>query len=842
MDNQTISMQNVNTFGVGGMMKNLVGMQGNLDAVAKYLLFAIAALLPLWFLPMQIGTEFGREASFGILIIAAGVVWLLSVLTSGEIRFQHSILLWLGAALLLIWGLSTAFSVSWSTSLIFSDAISEKISTLLLGLLLMVLLGGSLRSRGDAVMFLVILVVAGGVGALFTAIQLLTDTVPWKWFADFASDKNFNVVGTMNGLMLFYSALLATAIGMIVSLKLAEWKAWIRIALYLSTALLAVCILLINYSYSWMVLAGVAIVLFGLTFRSVRETRAAMGNEARGLDWRYLFAIVLLVVSIFMYMFQPVVKQLNLPAEVSPAMKTTLNIGRAVMNEGGSNALLGSGPATFGFDWLKYKDPQVNQTVFWGVRFNQGFSWVSTLLPTVGVLGVIGIILFFAAALFTFSRAVAAKREGHDEWAALGVGPLAGFAAVVIAAFLYPANFSLVILLFLLAGALSYILSDKRHGERGGGISSMVWDFSERHVRFDSQWAVFISSLVAIFLLSLGIAGAYFELNRVRAASSAQEGVLALNGGKFDDAVLKLREALAAEPKNINYANALVQVQVQRVSNLIQRAAKGENVQAEFQQEVNSANIAIDGAIQMMPLEPNLYRTKGALYELIIPFIPGTEIISLDAYRQAIAAGPLNPAAHVDFARAGLTFADNVQLRIAQVAPQDREAVIKSRETILQEVKTVLERAAQIKPDFAAAHFLLSQAAIRLGDLKTAVQSTENAKLTAPFDIGVAFQLGLLYYQSGNLDGAQGEFERAVALNANYSNARYFLGLIYDRKGRKADAISEFEKIEALNQDNQEVKSILTNLRAGRGALENIVPPGTPPEKRKEPPVEGAGR
>ena len=181
-------------------------------------------------------------------------------------------------------------------------------------------------------------------------------------------------------------------------------------------------------------------------------------------------------------------------------------------------------------------------------------------------------------------------------------------------------------------------------------------------------------------------------------------------------------------------------------------------------------------------------------------------------------------------------------MRIAQVAPQDREAVIKSRETILQEVKTVLERAAQIKPDFAAAHFLLSQAAIRLGDLKTAVQSTENAKLTAPFDIGVAFQLGLLYYQSGNLDGAQGEFERAVALNANYSNARYFLGLIYDRKGRKADAISEFEKIEALNQDNQEVKSILTNLRAGRGALENIVPPGTPPEKRKEPPVEGAGR
>src|SRR3989338_2843541 len=757
MDDQTIITQDVKAEVPGGVMKNLAAMQGNLDAVAKYIVYAIAAFLPLWFLPAQVGIEFGREATFGVLIIAAGILWLLAVLTSGEIRFQHSLLLYAGGALLLIGGLSTAFSVTWATSLIYSDAISEKVSTLLLGVLLMVLIGGVLRSKGDAMVFLLTLVFAGGAGALFTAFQLLWGNSVWGWFAEFAGDRNFNVIGTMNGLSLFYSALLATSIGMIVSLKLGEWKRWVRLALYASAVLFAVDILLINYRYSWIVLLGVSIVLFGLTFRNVAVSRRASQSSettARaGLDWRYLFAIILLVVSIFMYMFQPTVKQLNFPAEVSPAFRTTWKIGGSVLSEGPKQSLLGSGPGTFGLNWIKYKDPQVNQTVFWGVRFNQGFSWVSTLLPTVGVLGVIGIILFFAAALFTFSRAVAAKREGHDEWAALGVGPLAGFAAVVIAAFLYPANFSLVILLFLLAGALSYILSDKRHGERGGGISSMVWDFSERHVRFDSQWAVFISSLVAIFLLSLGIAGAYFELNRVRAASSAQEGVLALNGGKFDDAVLKLREALAAEPKNINYANALVQVQIQRVSNLIQRAAKGENVQAEFQQEVNSANIAIDGAIQMMPLEPNLYRTKGALYELIIPFIPGTEIISLDAYRQAIAAGPLNPAAHVDFARAGLTFADNVQLRISQVAAQDREAVIKSRETILQEVKTVLERAAQIKPDFAAAHFLLSQAAIRLGYLKTAVQSTENAKLTATFDIGVAFQLGLLYYQSGNLDG-----------------------------------------------------------------------------------------
>ena len=167
MDDQTIITQDVKAEVPGGVMKNLAAMQGNLDAVAKYIVYAIAAFLPLWFLPAQVGIEFGREATFGVLIIAAGILWLLAVLTSGQIRFQHSLLLYAGAALLLIGGLSTAFSVSWATSLIYSDAISEKVSTLLLGVLLMVLIGGVLRSKGDAMVFLLTLVFAGGAGALW---------------------------------------------------------------------------------------------------------------------------------------------------------------------------------------------------------------------------------------------------------------------------------------------------------------------------------------------------------------------------------------------------------------------------------------------------------------------------------------------------------------------------------------------------------------------------------------------------------------------------------------------------------------------------------------------------
>ena len=174
---------------------------------------------------------------------------------------------------------------------------------------------------------------------------------------------------------------------------------------------------------------------------------------------------------------------------------------------------------------------------------------------------------------------------------------------------------------------------------------------------------------------------------------------------------------------------------------------------------------------------------------------------------------------------------------MSQTSGAERTRLDEIRIKTLQEVEQNLRKAISLKIDFAPAYFLLAQTALRVGNTQVAIQSAEAAKLAAPQDIGIAFQLGLLYYQSGDLNRAEVEFLRAVAFSPNYSNARYFLGLIYDRKGDKGKALAEFEKVRAFNPDNNEVQKILSNLRAGRGALVGIVPPGEPPEKRKEVPV-----
>jgi len=121
-----------------------------------------------------------------------------------------------------------------------------------------------------------------------------------------------------------------------------------------------------------------------------------------------------------------------------------------------------------------------------------------------------------------------------------------------------------------------------------------------------------------------------------------------------------------------------------------------------------------------------------------------------------------------------------------------------------------------------------------------AVKELEAVKNSAPLDTGLAFQLGLVYYQSKDYQKAKLELERAISLDSNYANALYFLGLTYDQLGNKNKAIEKFQKVSDLNPDNAEVKEILENLEAGKNALAGIVeevPPEVPIEE-KHPEIE----
>lgn len=815
--------------------------QNRFEKFAKILLYFFGAMLPLWFVPWPFGTEGGREVSFIVILLAAAILWLLSVLSTGEFRFQLSPLIYASGLLALIFGVSTFLSKTPMISALLADPAGERFSILIIGLLTSVMVGGMFKKMEEVGTFVFIIIFSSAASALINILQLLFRIPVYGRISQMAQGFDFNVIGTQNGLAIFYSVILAMTLGIITSFSVQKWKAWVRTFLIISTILFVANLMLIGFKTAWVMMLAAAIFLFGLVAKNMaRQIRNGIGTKR--FDWRSWLSLGFLTLGIIMLLVnRPLTPNLNLPSEISPSFRGTLSIGFSVFKEGAKSVFFGSGPGTFGLDWNEYKDPSINQTPFWNLRFNQGSSWLTTLAPTAGILGILTFLSFVIVALISFLKEIFSSKK---EDLTLSTTLFLGFISLVIAASLYPATLSLVLLFFLLAGLLTAYLSGhpKEKINELGEKEVDIWAITEKKISFSSPWSVFISSLVVIFLISLGVTALYLQVDKIRAALAMQKAVNYLNQGKLDEGITELEKMTALDDGNYRNFVTLAQIRNQKINNLIQQASAGQNVQQEFQGNVSLAIQYAQKAIQLNPLEPSIWRIQGALYETIIPFIQGAERFAFSSYQQATQLDPYNPSIWIDLGRAGMAFADRLRALENNASASEKDQLEKLRVSVLGESQKAMQTAADMKPDYAAAHFLLAQAALRLGDSQAAIRSAENAKLSAPFDIGVAFQLGLLYYQTNDLPRAQAEFERTIQLNPNYSNARYFLGLVYDRRGNRGGALEQFQQVLALNPDNQEVKNIITNLQKNKSALAGIAPPGTPPEKRSSAPVEEKGK
>jgi len=264
---------------------------------AKIMLYILAGVLPLWLLPLPIGVEFGREVTFWILIVGAAVLWLLSILTAGSLRFRSSPLLYLSGTLLLIWGVSTIFSRMPFHSAFLADAVAERFSTMLVGIILMVVAGSILRSASEAGALMMLLIFSGAVSGIFRMIQAFAGVSVYGWVTSAgAGSLDFNVIGTLNGLSLFYATLLVMSMGLLVSPLFTEWRKGVQVAFVGSATIFLINLLIVNFRTSWIVLLGSGIFLFGLVFKALRFGEGG-DRPIQGMrfDWRYWAALGLIV-------------------------------------------------------------------------------------------------------------------------------------------------------------------------------------------------------------------------------------------------------------------------------------------------------------------------------------------------------------------------------------------------------------------------------------------------------------------------------------------------------------------------------------------------------------------
>ncbi|MEK7665275.1 MAG: tetratricopeptide repeat protein, partial [Patescibacteria group bacterium] len=225
-------------------------------------------------------------------------------------------------------------------------------------------------------------------------------------------------------------------------------------------------------------------------------------------------------------------------------------------------------------------------------------------------------------------------------------------------------------------------------------------------------------------------------------------------------------------------------------------------------------------AVELSPRNVANWETRGAVYQAIADVVDGADAFAIDAYRMAHELEPASPVHLTNLAKSYHAFARRTAILASSSDEAFAEAVQIQVDENLRQAESALLRAIELKADYAPAHYEISIVYEEQGRLAEALAKMESVKRYNPFDVGVAFQLGVLYLRQGKNDLAQMEFERAVELVPTFVNAHWYLASVYELKGDIEAAAFEVAIVLDLDPDNEAVKAKLARLQDGLSIAE----------------------
>ena len=775
-------------------------------------IYLTAFLAPFLYWPGTLDPLFIKQVVVTLLAACALVFWLVRVLVLREIRWRSGIINIVFVAMFLVYLAGTIFSSQPAQSFLAPDITGERLFSLAAFLVLAFIVANDF-SRKDAERLVFAIFLGAAFSGLLTLLQLLPIPLPDVLL--------INPAGTTGASALLAISFFLLALSFILFSKPeTNYSPLFNAVIWVVLVVSAVNIILLNFASGWIGLAVTAALL--LAFTVARFSFSVKSS---------VVLLLILISSILFSIFSPfperLVPGLRTRIEVAPSFQSTLKIGLETLRE---KPILGTGPGTFVYGYNRFRPEAVNQTVFWDVKFNHGFSLMATLITTLGVFGVAAFLVFIIVVGSILWRIINSLPSILDPL-------IMGFSSVIIFGivlwFVYPSNFTMNVFLFLMLGGLVAVAPEVP----APAFNILGRELGETSIRIENQGLAFITSLIATAGFIFAVIAGYMVIQKYIAETAFAAGVRAFaERGDIDVALGRFDRALFLDPRDDRYMAQRAQMHFLRTQDFANRviAGEGNDAQASFRSSLNSAIDAARSAIVINPMNPEHWLLLGTVYEIALPFVDGADSLALSAYTEAASRDPISPIPHAFLGRTYLSIADFVGLRVRQGTVKESDGTPLMAESV-GKAKESLASATRLKSDYAAAQFLLAQTFTREGNVDEAIRSGAAAAIAAPQDVGVAFFLGFLLYQKELFVDAEEQFSRAVNINLNYSNARYFLGLIYDRTGRKGEALKQFIKIQELNPDNEEIKRIIENLEAGRAALTTIPPP--PPEKRREPPV-----
>lgn len=464
---------------------------------------------------------------------------------------------------------------------------------------------------------------------------------------------------------------------------------------------------------------------------------------------------------------------------VRPSWESTLSVAEKTY---ALSPTFGSGPGSFGAQWLKYRDASLNTTVFWNVDFSSGIGFLPTSFVTTGIVGVFAWGVFLALFVILGLRALLLRTPKDAFLRHIAVATFVGSLYLFSVALFELPNIIVLALAFVMAGVFISTMRFSSGGRQWGILFS-------RNPRIG-----FVIVFALTILLLVSVVVAYTLVGRVFAAQEYARAASALSAGDIETASEHVQKGISFAPMvsayQIQAGIESARLDAVVASSTISKSAAQQAYQTALSSGINAALTAtnIDSS------EYTNWLMLGNFYARAVPLGVSSAYESAKiAYDKARELSPTDP-------RISLALA---QLHIAN----------KNTKAAEEELKTAIT----LKQDYTEAIFLLSQLQVTNGKVKEALESALAAAYFAPNNANILFQVGVLYAAQNELANAVAALSEAVSTNPQFANARYFLAAVLAKQGNFADALVQLKKIAAFSRENAKaLSSHLAALEVGK--------------------------
>ena len=488
-----------------------------IDWIITGVVYLLVFLTPLFFLPIVPSI---LELNKQLLIVGLGgiafLAWIGKLAWEGRIRIKKNFLLVPLLLLLLIFALSTVFSVYRDQSM-WGALGTESLSlvTFIGFLALFIVITNNFNTRNKIQILVLILIGSSALANIYALFQIFGK---FLFKNPAVAQKSFNTVGSVYAFSIYIGAILIVTVAML----LEKQPIAVKIILIVLSLLFTFALIAINFITALIIfLVGMA-VLLGLAI-------ITSGSEEKNRTLVFPMVILTLVLLATLIGKSRTIVNIQLPVEVGLSHSASYDVIKGTWKE---KSLLGPGLSSYDLAYIKSKPSEINLTNFWSVKFNEGSSRFFTLATTTGFLGALAIIFLIGAILIhiftSFVKIFGRSEEGT--YTLIGVASV--WIYLTIAFFFYPSNMTLDFLWWT-AMASTIVLT------------SIVFRKKEELISETSSPRV---SLVLSFVFVLIIVGfislIFLEGQRYVAAAVYNKALASdAQGGKIEDLVNNLSQS-----------------------------------------------------------------------------------------------------------------------------------------------------------------------------------------------------------------------------------------------------------------------------------------------------------